>query len=72
MRDVLFDRQTIARGYFKRESIEGLIAENARSGRYPKELLSLIVLELWHRSFLTGNCPATADVAEKPALALGD
>jgi len=54
LRDVLLDGQTSARGYFDRRSIEGLIAENSRSGKYSKELLSLAVLELWHRSFLAG------------------
>jgi asparagine synthase (glutamine-hydrolysing) len=71
VRDVLLDRQTTARGYFNRSSIEDLISENTRSGNYSKELLSLAVLELWHRSFLTGDT-ATPSTMLNPALALGD
>ena len=55
MRDVLFDRETLARGYFNQRSIEKLVADNSRSGNYAKELLSLMVLELWHRAFLKGD-----------------
>lgn len=50
--DVLLDRESIARGYFKRRSIEKLIADDVRTQRYPKEILSLVALELWHRNFL--------------------
>lgn len=71
--DVLFDRKTTARGYFNRCSIESLIAENSRSGRYSKELLSLVVLELWHRSFLDGDASkAPTSNTQDPALALGN
>jgi asparagine synthase (glutamine-hydrolysing) len=49
---VLLDRETVARGYFRKTTIEGLISENTGSGRYSKELFSLAVLELWHREFL--------------------
>jgi asparagine synthase (glutamine-hydrolysing) len=55
LQDILLDRETTARGYFKRSAIEGLIVENERSGRYSKELLSLAILETWHRSFLKGG-----------------
>jgi asparagine synthase (glutamine-hydrolysing) len=62
LKDVLLDRETQSRGYFQRQSIERLIAENNSSGKYSKELLSLAVLELWHRSFLT---PRTATPSTK-------
>jgi asparagine synthase (glutamine-hydrolysing) len=65
LQDVLLDRETTARGYFDRSSIEGLIAENSRSGKYSKELLSLAVLELWHRSFVTGSNPKAGSTASK-------
>lgn len=71
--DVLLDRQTTARGYFKRSSIENLIAENSRSGRFSKELLSLVVLELWHRSFLTAGTPkVSTTTTQDPAFCPGD
>lgn len=50
--DILFDRETLARGYFQRTCIENLVAENQRSGGRSKEIFSLAVLELWHRQFL--------------------
>jgi asparagine synthase (glutamine-hydrolysing) len=67
VRDVLFDSQTVSRGYFNRSSIEHLLAENSRSGKYSKEVLSLLVLELWHRSFLTRK--DTKEIATAPAVA---
>lgn len=83
LHDVLLDRATVARGYFRRSSIEGLLEENTRTGRHSKELLSLAVLELWHRSFLTKNLTTNASNQTKnvsnetsatpvPALTLGD
>lgn len=50
--DVLLDRETLSRGYFNRGCIERLLREDQQSGRYPKEILSLVSLELWHRAFL--------------------
>jgi asparagine synthase (glutamine-hydrolysing) len=49
---ILLDRETSARGYFRKNTIEKLLTENASSGRNSKELFSLAVLELWHRRFL--------------------
>ena len=51
MREVLLDRETLARGYFDRNCVERVIAEDARVGGHSKELLSLVTLELWHRAF---------------------
>lgn len=50
-RDVLLDRETIARGYFGRPAIEKLLEANRENGSYPKEVFSLLTLELWHRAF---------------------
>jgi asparagine synthase (glutamine-hydrolysing) len=72
LQDVLLDRETTARGYFRRSSVEGLIAENGRSGKYSRELLSLAVLELWHRSFLTRSTPRTPTNTQNRALAVSD
>jgi asparagine synthase (glutamine-hydrolysing) len=49
--DVLLDRETLARGYFNRSCVENLIKEHSESERFPKEILSLVSLELWHRAF---------------------
>jgi len=56
---ILLDRETSARGYFRKSTVEKLLAENAGSGRYSKELFSLAVLELWHRQFLGDERPST-------------
>ena len=52
VRDILLDRESTARGYFDKKCVENLIAEDIRTHRYPKEILSLVALELWHRNFL--------------------
>lgn len=63
VRDILFDSRTLNRGYFKRSAIEDLVGRNESSGRFGKEIFSLITLELWHRAFLE-----PAPTASKPAL----
>ena len=50
--EVLLDKRTLGRGYFEKSRIEGIIAENKRSGgALTKVVLSLVTLELWHRAF---------------------
>jgi len=51
--DVLLDRETLDRGYFKKSAIEKLLRDNLESGTHAKEIFSLLVLELWHRRFLS-------------------
>ena len=53
--DILTDRKTIERGYFKKSAIEKLIHANSNSGAYSKEVFSLVALELWHRMFFDGE-----------------
>jgi asparagine synthase (glutamine-hydrolysing) len=50
--DTLLDSKSISRGYFRKATVENLIKRNSESGGYPKEIFSLVVLELWHRTFL--------------------
>jgi asparagine synthase (glutamine-hydrolysing) len=50
--DILLDRETASRGYFKTSAVEQMIRENSRTGGYSRELLSLVTLEHWHRAFL--------------------
>jgi asparagine synthase (glutamine-hydrolysing) len=52
---ILLDRETIARGYFEKNAIERLIANDQQFGGFSKELFSLAVLEIWHREFLGGT-----------------
>ena len=51
VREVILDPQAISRGYFRKNSIERLIEDDAKFQNRPKELLSLVSLELWHRAF---------------------
>ena len=50
--DILLDRKTIARGYFKTAAVQNMLSEDAKSGGYSKEIFNLVILELWHREFL--------------------
>jgi asparagine synthase (glutamine-hydrolysing) len=69
--DILLDSETLQRGYFQRSGIEKLIAEDLRTGHYPKEIFSLAVLELLHRAFLKKSEVSSA--ASKPvAVATGN
>jgi asparagine synthase (glutamine-hydrolysing) len=53
--NILLDRETVDRGYFKKSTVEKLVRDNAESGGYAKEIFSLVVLELWHREFLSST-----------------
>ena len=50
--DVLMDRRTLERGYFRKEGVEGLLQANSNGSNYSKEIFSLLTLELWQRTFL--------------------
>ncbi len=52
IRDLLLDRRTLERGYFNRNCIERIIREDLQFQSHPKEILSLVSLELWHREFV--------------------
>ncbi len=54
VRELLLDPATINRGYFSRTGIEHLLKKDStmEGVGMSKEILSLISLELWHRSFL--------------------
>jgi asparagine synthase (glutamine-hydrolysing) len=69
VRDILLDSKTVSRGYFNRACIEQLIDEDIRLHSHPKEILSLVSLELWHRAFLqnTSRIPSAPE-GGSPAL----
>jgi asparagine synthase (glutamine-hydrolysing) len=50
--DILLDSRSISRGYFRKEAVEALIESHSRSERFGLEIFSLVVLELWHRTFV--------------------
>jgi asparagine synthase (glutamine-hydrolysing) len=53
--DMLLDRETMGRGYFRKSAIEKLLRDNLESGSHAKDIFSLVVLELWHRQFLSNR-----------------
>ena len=61
-------RATLGRGYFRRPGLERMLAANAASGAFPKELFTLAVLELWHREFLDGQASRSARAEVSPGL----
>jgi asparagine synthase (glutamine-hydrolysing) len=61
VRDILLDQESLSRGYFRRECIEYLINRDYQYHDYGKEILSLVSLELWHRSFVNGSSRAEKD-----------
>jgi asparagine synthase (glutamine-hydrolysing) len=69
LHDILLDRKTLARGYFRRDGVEQLISEDQRSGGYSKELFTLAVLELWHRAFLDKTTSPSGGAESEPSLA---
>jgi asparagine synthase (glutamine-hydrolysing) len=62
--DILLDPKTVSRGYFQPSAVENLIRLNLASNIYPKEIFSLVVLELWHRAFLDQSYPLTERVGQ--------
>jgi asparagine synthase (glutamine-hydrolysing) len=50
-RDVLLSDRARGRGYFQAREVTRLLEAQKTTGRYAKEIFSLLVLELWHRRF---------------------
>ena len=67
--EILLDRKTLSRGYFKRSAIEELVKRNLDGPEYSKEIFSLVVLELWHRAFVDREISAS-EQSHPHALAL--
>jgi asparagine synthase (glutamine-hydrolysing) len=55
---LLLDSRTTARGYFQKNAVERMLAEDTANGGFSKEIFDLAVLELWHREFLNNKKPA--------------
>lgn len=71
--DILLDSATLNRGYFRKSAIQHLLDQDLQHHIYPKEILSLVALELWHRSFVDSagrtDAPAvSADAGHEYAL----
>ena len=52
VRETLLSSTCQSRGYFKANKVAELLNENEKRGTYPKEVFSLLILELWHQRFL--------------------
>ncbi|HTS19758.1 MAG TPA: asparagine synthase (glutamine-hydrolyzing) [Verrucomicrobiae bacterium] len=50
--DILLSPQAASRGYFRTSEIRHLLQQDSRSGKLGKEIFSLLVIELWHRTFM--------------------
>ena len=54
--DALLSQRCLKRGYFRPEMIKHLVEEHISGRRnYSPQLWSLLMLELWHHSFIDGN-----------------
>jgi asparagine synthase (glutamine-hydrolysing) len=70
--DVLLDSRTLNRGYFKRSAVERLINTNLNGVDYSKELFSLLVFELWHRTFIDQSPTTNLAGANSPIVAMSN
>jgi asparagine synthase (glutamine-hydrolysing) len=68
VRDLLLDNGSHIRAYFSKDSIEALLSEDLRTRRYAKEVFSLIILELWHRMFMSPSRQPVSSVGCSPSL----
>jgi asparagine synthase (glutamine-hydrolysing) len=50
-REMLLSERARSRGYFQADEVTRLLDAQEAGGRYPKEIFSLLVIELWHRQF---------------------
>jgi asparagine synthase (glutamine-hydrolysing) len=55
VRGILHDPRTVSRGYFQQKSIEGLLQRHQSGDNCSREIFALVVLELWHRTFVDGT-----------------
>jgi asparagine synthase (glutamine-hydrolysing) len=59
--DTILERRSFSTTCFARGTVERLLAEHRTLGRHPKEVFSLLVLELWHRQFIGTLASAPED-----------
>jgi asparagine synthase (glutamine-hydrolysing) len=64
-REVLLDRDSLGRGYFRREAVQSMLdRHSAGADEETKRLWSLFVFELWHRELVDStSLPATLEAA---------
>jgi asparagine synthase (glutamine-hydrolysing) len=69
-RDVLLDRRTVERGYFREGDVRSLLDRHAAGVQnHSQGIWTLLILELWHRQFVdvtTEARPARRPVQSQP------
>lgn len=63
IREVLLDRRSLERGYFDPAYVRNLLARH-KDGHADnsRRILTLLILELWHRNFVDGVCAPIRDL----------
>jgi asparagine synthase (glutamine-hydrolysing) len=73
--DTLADQRTRGRGYFNQNAVQAILDEHRRGRRdNARHLWGLLMLELWHRSFIDGEFaapPARSVVIDLAQMATG-
>ncbi|MGB6691504.1 MAG: asparagine synthase (glutamine-hydrolyzing) [Terracidiphilus sp.] len=70
--DILLDSRTLGRGYFQKSTVEEVIRSNSNGADHSKELFSLAVLELWHRTFADQSSVRKLGESGEPAAPTSD
>jgi asparagine synthase (glutamine-hydrolysing) len=55
VRETLLSDRARNRGYFEPQEVNRLLDSHCQSGQFPKEIFSLLVVELWHRQFVDSD-----------------
>ena len=68
--DVLLDRTSRERGLFRPAAVRAYLDAHVRGrAHHHARLWSLLMLELWHRTFIDARCPVRSEDALLPAVA---
>jgi asparagine synthase (glutamine-hydrolysing) len=66
--EVLLDPRTLGRGYFRPEYVRSILQKHrAGHGDYSRRLLTLVILETWHRTFVDDLCPPLRALRDVPS-----
>jgi len=67
--EVLLDPRTLNRGYFRPEYVRSILMKHrAGRGDYSRRLLTLVILEIWHRTFVDDLCPPLRALQDSPPM----
>jgi asparagine synthase (glutamine-hydrolysing) len=62
--DILLDERARARGYFRPQALRRYLDDHVqRRADHHFRLWTLLMLELWHRTFIDARCPLKAPTA---------